>query len=75
MAKNNQPMKDEAFEIRHLRMEIKRETACAQQAEDCGNHELAKAYRDGLEEKKKRLKELVWLDGEVARSVRSASAP
>jgi hypothetical protein len=31
-------MKDEAFEIRNLRMEIKRETACAQQAEDCGNH-------------------------------------
>ena len=55
-------MKDETFEIRHLRMEIKRETACAQQAEDCGNHELAKAYREGLKGKKKRLKEL---DGEV----------
>jgi len=39
-------------------MEIKRETACAQQAEDCGNHELAKAYREGLKGKKKRLKEL-----------------
>lgn len=56
-------MKDEAFEIRNLRMEIKRETACAQQAEDCGNHDLAKAYRDGLEEKKKRLKELQKVDG------------
>ena len=51
-------MKDEAFEIRHLRMEIKRETACAQQAEDCGKHELAKAYREGLKDKKKRLKNL-----------------
>ena len=51
-------MKDEAFEIRHLRMEIKRESACAQQAEDCGKHELAKAYREGLKDKKKRLKNL-----------------
>ena len=58
-------MKDETFEIRHLRMEIKRETACAQQAEDCGNHELAKAYREGLKGKKKRLKEL---DGATRRA-------
>ena len=56
-------MKDENFEIRNLRMEIKRETACAQQAEDCGNHDLATAYRDGLKEKKKRLKELQKVDG------------
>lgn len=56
-------MKDENFEIRNLRMEIKRETACAQQAEDFGNHDLAKAYRDGLKEKKKRLKELQKVDG------------
>ena len=51
-------MKDINFEIRHLSMEIKRETACAQQAEDCGNHKLAKAYREGLKGKKARLAEL-----------------
>jgi len=51
-------MKDEAFEIRHLRMEIKRETSMVKHAEDIGRHDLAADYRSRLKGKKKRLKEL-----------------
>jgi len=52
-------MKDIKFEIRHLRMEIKRETSMAKHAEDTGRHKIAAGYRAGLKEKKKRLKELL----------------